>query len=165
MLSQLHAELGLIPELKDLFDKREGQSPFLLDIDVYRSTLVNAMKRLYDTDDADPFTRTRLLGFLLIDGLDQLTQQELTDILGFLEEVLNLRLSNLHVLVLSRFRQQINHMLVEKGTAQTLVITETDVEEDIVKYVDSALKDHWELSRQPLEVKNKILNRLKQGGM
>ena len=78
------------------------------------------MKQLYNTGDVDPIASTEPSCFLLVDGLDELIHRERPDLLDFLKEVLNLRLSNLHV---SRFRQQIHHMLVKMGQFNLLRLT------------------------------------------
>lgn len=173
ILAQLYAKIGLFKELKDLFAKKERCFPLHLTTKDYRSAVVEAMERLYlggqarttPGASAEPTNSSLRSCFLVIDGLDELTNSDLDGLLSILQELLKLGLSNLHVLVSSRWRNRINIVLDGQAAAREVEISEARIEADIIKYVNIQIETHYELSAKPRIVTDRIRDRLKQGGM
>jgi len=173
ILAQLHAKIGLFEELKDLFVKKKKCFPLHLTTKDYRSAVVEAMKRLYLGSQArttsgastEPTNSSSGSCFLVVDGLDELTNSDLDGLLSILKELLKLSLSNLHVLVSSRWRNRIKIVWDGQEQTQAVEISEARIETDIIIYVNSQIETHSELSAKSSIMRDKIRNKLKQGAV
>ncbi len=98
--------------------------------------------------------------YLLIDGLDELESYSQDELLTELQPLFSQNLLNVHILITSRPRREIEESLQEGAVWNLLPVDTKAVQADIRIFVMSEIQSHRALRRLPRDTQDEILSRL-----
>jgi hypothetical protein len=96
--------------------------------------------------------------FVLVDALDEcpLHSGERLKLLRFLEEVVNMKLYNLHLLATSRRESDVERMLGRLGDIPPFSIQNAEVDQDILSYVEGEINQDEVMKLWPATLKFEV---------
>jgi ankyrin repeat domain-containing protein 50 len=96
--------------------------------------------------------------YVIIDALDECSTQlgEQSRLVKFVKEMVNMRLSNLHVLATSRRNREIENALSQLGTFGPFGIQNAAVDEDILSYVKNEIRGDDMMKKWPDSLKQDV---------
>lgn len=110
--------------------------------------------------------------YIIIDGVDECPNfpgkpSNREKVLKLIEELVNLKLPNVHICVASRPEMDIRIVLEQLTTLKISLHDETGQKEDIIKYIRSVVRSDWTMRRWKEEDKQLVVDTLsdKANGM
>ncbi|KAF7868722.1 uncharacterized protein EAF02_009458 [Botrytis sinoallii] len=164
IIAQLCDKYGLLPELKELYEKCKPYPPSTVQLTALILSIISSLQGSSATFTNSEQTEACRSITLVIDGLDEVPPgKQRDDYLRVIEKLSSIQNPNFRIVIVSREEGDLKASFPKNYGWRWLIRGTAHVTLDIKQFVQARISNHRRLNSQSTEIKTLISRRLSQG--